>query len=92
MDARSDVPLDDLAASWARYLRAEQKSDRTVGLYRDAVTYRCGQELPDSVVGTRSHIVLSLVPKRRRPVEDAHVHAFVSVLSSVLRQRGNLLR
>ena len=34
-----DVPLSDLSASWARYLRSERKSDRTVRLYQDAVTY-----------------------------------------------------
>jgi site-specific recombinase XerC len=39
MDGRSDITLDELAASWGRYLRAEQKSDRTIRLYRDAVTY-----------------------------------------------------
>jgi site-specific recombinase XerC len=34
-----DVALSDLATSWTRHLRAEQKAERTVRLYRDAVTY-----------------------------------------------------
>lgn len=33
------MELDDLAASWQRHLRSERKADRTVRLYRDAVTY-----------------------------------------------------
>jgi site-specific recombinase XerC len=35
----ADVTLSELSASWARYLRSERKSDRTVRLYQDAVTY-----------------------------------------------------
>jgi site-specific recombinase XerC len=34
-----DEPLSELSASWARHLRGERKSDRTVRLYQDAVTY-----------------------------------------------------
>lgn len=35
----ADEPLTDLCASWARYLRSEQKADRTVRLYLAAVAY-----------------------------------------------------
>lgn len=35
----SAEPLSELSASWARHLRSENKSERTVRLYRDAVTY-----------------------------------------------------
>jgi len=48
------VPLSELSTSWARYLRSERKSDRTVRLYGDAVTYvsglgRCASKSPDLV-------------------------------------------
>jgi site-specific recombinase XerC len=33
------VALSELSTSWARYLRSERKSERTVRLYADAVTY-----------------------------------------------------
>jgi site-specific recombinase XerD len=35
----ADMTLDELAASWARYLRSENKADKTVQLYQAAVRY-----------------------------------------------------